>query len=77
MASTHGDGCEIRRKQVQESAAAAADMVLMLAASEVALLVLGCRAVELKAALIPALMEERVAEQAIDSKPLSSFQIAV
>lgn len=37
-------GGRIGRKQVQESAAAAVHMVLMLAASEVALMVQGCRA---------------------------------
>ena len=37
-------GGMIGRKQVQESAAAAVHMVLMLAASEVALMVQGCRA---------------------------------
>ena len=65
-------GGKIGRKQVQESAAAAAHTVLMLAASEVALTVLGCRAAELMAALI----EERVAQQMIGSKALLSFRIA-
>ena len=50
-------------------------MVLMLAASEVDLLVLGCRAAELKAALIPALMEERVAEEAIIQKLYQAFKL--
>ena len=65
-------GERIGRKQVQKSAVGAADMVLILAASEAALTVLGYRAAELMAAL----MEERVAQQTIGSKALLSFRIA-